>query len=93
MCDSNKTMSQFQCNHYRLLIPEINGRSQFMGLMKVNPNHKKKKYIYIYIYIYPDTYTYAQTSYPHMHRNTQKYFKLQGLGHRNVRKFYTRKDS
>ena len=67
MCDSNKTMSQFQCNHYRLLIPEINGRSQFMGLMKVNPNHKKKIYIYIYIYIpryiYICTYfipTYAQ---------------------------------
>ena len=60
-------MSQFQCNRYRLLIPEIKGRSQFMGLMKVNPNHKKYIYRYLYIYIYIYIYIYTQIHIP-MHR-------------------------
>ena len=60
----------FHCKHYKLLTPEIRGRSQFMVLIKVSPKHN----IHIYRRIFWSTYRkltwvvfiYVHTSYTHI---------------------------
>ena len=55
----------FHCKHYKLLTPEIRGRSQFMVLIKVSPKHNIYMYIYIYLHLYIYIHTYI---YIHIYR-------------------------